>query len=161
MKEFTITVPYPISVNRYLGRCGNRTFLRKEGIEFKDICRKEVLKTLEVDEITPTDKLIEVEVVVYPKLTKDWVKRETNFGDLKDFTFLPYTLLVQSTTYPGNPVAIELTDNTMDIGLNGGIKGDKVYEGFNQAIERFLFHSQTDQWEFPMEVYKNNGVLYI
>jgi len=36
--------------------------------------------------------------------------------------------------------------------MDGGTNSDgKSYEGFTQAIERYLFHTEKDLWDYPME----------
>ncbi len=62
-----------------------------------------------------------------------------------DYEILPFTFLVQSTTYPGNPVIYRLKEETLE----------KAKTDFEDAITRLHFHSINDLWDHPMEYYEN------
>ena len=81
MNEMIINVPYPISTNRYKGlRVAGKIplfFVTKEGKEFKKICSD--LAKEEGDKLNlnlPLNIRFDIDITVYPKLPKDWQKRE-------------------------------------------------------------------------------------
>lgn len=37
--------------------------------------------------------------------------------------------------------------------------GTSNFEGVKDLLSRWQFHNMTDQWEFPREVYMNNGTI--
>ena len=49
----------------------------------------------------------------------------------------------------------------MAIGQFGGEYNGREYEGFDQAIERYEWHTKNDLWNYPMHDYINKGVRII
>jgi hypothetical protein len=47
-------------------------------------------------------------------------------------------------------MVFEITKTVLEV----GIKGNKEYEGFNKAIERYKYATENDAWDYPMEYYK-------
>jgi hypothetical protein len=41
------------------------------------------------------------------------------------------------------------------------LSNGKRYEGLEQAIERFNYAVENDAWDYPMEYYLNDGVIYL
>lgn len=71
MDEVTLLGPYPISLNKYLRICNNRNFRTKEANEFKDKFQQ-LARNAGITE--PMDGFVEVDIVIYPKMTKTCTK---------------------------------------------------------------------------------------
>lgn len=69
-----------------------------------------------------------------------------------------FRFMVESQTSPGNPLIYEASDEILAIGKSGGKFGIREFEGFEQAIERYKWHSENDLWEYTKEDYQNNGI---
>ena len=61
-----------------------------------------------------------------------------------------FLYIVVETHLNNNPMIFEITKTVLEV----GIKGNKEYEGFNKAIERYKYATENDAWEYPMEYYK-------
>jgi hypothetical protein len=61
-----------------------------------------------------------------------------------------FLYIVVETHLNNNPMVFEITKTVLEV----GIKGNKEYEGFNKAIERYKYATENDAWEYPMEYYK-------
>ena len=75
--------------------------------------------------------------------------------------FKPFKFIVESQTSPGTPLVFEAGHEIIDFGRFGGKMVSKEYEGFDQAIRRFTWHSENDLWDYPMEDYINEGLRLI
>lgn len=71
MNEIKIIGPYPISLNAYLRIVNNRPFRTKAANEYKEIFQDLARETGIVE---PIDGFVEVDITIYPKLTKTAVK---------------------------------------------------------------------------------------
>lgn len=61
-----------------------------------------------------------------------------------------FLYIVVETYLNNNPMVFEITKTVLEV----GIKGNKEYEGFNKAIERYKYATENDAWDYPMEYYK-------
>jgi len=61
-----------------------------------------------------------------------------------------FLYIVVETHLNNNPMIFEVTKTVLEV----GIKGNKEYEGFNKAIERYKYATENDAWDYPMEYYK-------
>lgn len=61
-----------------------------------------------------------------------------------------FLYIVVETHLNNNPMIFEITKTVLEV----GIKGNKEYEGFNKAIERYKYATENDAWDYPMEYYK-------
>lgn len=73
----------------------------------------------------------------------------------------PFKFIVESQTSPGTPLVFEAGHEIIDFGRFGGKMVSKEYEGFDQAIRRFIWHNENDLWDYPMEDYRNGGLRVI
>lgn len=73
----------------------------------------------------------------------------------------PFRFIVENQDYPGSPLIYEVDDLIMAIGQFGGEYNGREYEGFDQAIERYEWHTKNDLWNYPMHDYINKGVRII
>lgn len=54
------------------------------------------------------------------------------------------------------PMIYTTTEDVLNIGMNGGTSPNGItYEGFEQAIERYKYHMEKDNWDYPMEYYES------
>lgn len=81
------------------------------------------------------------------------------YGD--NLTIHNFRFIVESQKYPGSPLIYEMSDHLMALGKTGGTYLGKEYEGFDQAIDRLLWHSENDMWAYTMEDYKNDGLRIV
>lgn len=55
------------------------------------------------------------------------------------------------------PMCFEVNMDIINIGFNGGTVDNINYEGFNQAIERYIYAENNNKWQYPKEYYETNG----
>jgi hypothetical protein len=79
----------------------------------------------------------------------------------ENLTVSNFRFIVESQKFPGSPLIYELSDEAMAIGKMGGVFQGKTYEGFHQAIERLMWHSENDLWAYTKEDYENDGIRVI
>jgi hypothetical protein len=56
-----------------------------------------------------------------------------------------------------SPMCFEVTKDIIQIGLAGGKVDNNYYEGFTQAVERYIYAENNNKWQYPKEYYVNNG----
>lgn len=82
---------------------------------------------------------------------------ELNY-QVADFKFIVTETKVSSY----NPAIIYTTTyRDREVGINGGMVGDKYYKGINQLLEDYLWHVKNDEWVYPREVYENQGEVLL
>lgn len=69
-----------------------------------------------------------------------------------------FRFMVESQAFPGSPLIYEVNDKILEVGKSGGKVFNRDYEGFDQAIDRYLWHSTNDLWKYPKEDYENKGI---
>lgn len=73
----------------------------------------------------------------------------------------PFRFIVENQDRPGNPLIYEVTDLILAQGQFGGEFNGRQFEGFDQAITRYEWHTKNDLWDYPMQDYINKGVRII
>jgi hypothetical protein len=76
----------------------------------------------------------------------------------KDVEAIKFRFFVESQIHPGSPLMFDVSVETLDFGMNGGVRNGRTYEGFAQAFERLSFHLDCDLWDYRKEDYENQGV---
>lgn len=116
---------------------------------------------------TQTKQIIDVKVVSeHPKVSARkhrWdIQGAFYYYSLPQGSPLP-KFLVAKRYDPTNPILYQMTNNDLRTGTTG-IKyitqtsvGDKVHtiEGFDQLINRYIWHSRNNLWDYRMEYYKD------
>jgi len=168
-------------ISKYLKPGPNQQLIKKQVIQFEYRtveCKGELdLVFIDHDEktIIPIDvKTIGTNVYSFPynfwKYRYDFQAAAYSFGlayqfeDLikQGYHILSFKFIVCEKDSYNKPLIYTVKDDILNIGMNGGSNSDgKSYEGFEQAIERYLFHTQKDLWDYPMEYYENDGELII
>lgn len=71
------------------------------------------------------------------------------------YTILPFRFVVVGTQFITDPIIYEVSSEVNEIGLNGGTRtsGYKL-EGFNDAVDRYLWHLGENLWSFPKQYYE-------
>lgn len=73
----------------------------------------------------------------------------------------PFKFIVINKDYP-TPIIYTVTSEVLGIGLNGGILSNgKRLEGVNQSLNRYKWHIENDEWQYPMEYYMNKSLNII
>lgn len=70
-----------------------------------------------------------------------------------------YIVVEKELTNP--PMCFKVTKNIIEIGLAGGKIENTYYEGFTQAVERYIYAEKNNRWQYPKEYYENNGRMYL
>lgn len=73
------------------------------------------------------------------------------------YTLENFSFVVESFRYPGSPQEYICSDSILQLGELGGKKDNRHYFGFQEAIKRYKWHTETNIWHYPMEVYINKG----
>lgn len=82
-----------------------------------------------------------------------------NFPDMSKCKILPFTFVVESTSYPGKPLVYKVEPETIELGRTGGtVGGNSAILGYMGLLELYKYHSETG-WVEEEIVTKNNGVL--
>ena len=85
---------------------------------------------------------------------KEIVKLLKDGYELLNFRFI---VVEAETTNP--PMIYEISPEVLKAGVEGGVsKTGYEYEGLNQAIDRYLYHTNKEQWNYPME-YENRNLM--
>ena len=72
-----------------------------------------------------------------------------------------FRFMVESQTSPGNPMIYEVSNEILEIGKSGGKYGVRNFEGFDQAIDRYKWHTENNLWEYSRDDYQNNGIRFL
>jgi len=95
----------------------------------------------------------------YTIALRKWI--EENRPELLDYAWLPFSFIVVdsklSSSYPA--LIFETTPEDIQAGLTGGYRYGKHYKGVNQLIEAFKYHTESQQWDLPQEVFEGKGRL--
>lgn len=82
----------------------------------------------------------------------DIINLITDGYSLESFRFV-----VVETDCNSSPLIFETTKEVLNIGRYGGtLSNGKKVEGFEAAINRYKFHSNIGEWDYPMEYYDGN-----
>jgi len=73
----------------------------------------------------------------------------------KGYKLLQFKYIVVEMESTNSPLVFNIPDNVINIGINGGTRsnGWKI-EGLNDAISRYKFHFDNNQWDYPQEYYE-------
>lgn len=95
----------------------------------------------------------------YTAATTFWKNNDSDLGnyDIQNFKFL-----VVETIGINPPMLFRCSDRDLKIGENGGVDqyGNQI-KGYRNLIEDLNYHDKTGNWDFPREVYENNGVIML
>ena len=97
----------------------------------------------------------------YTKALEYWVQLEENLKQFKGFKILPFKFVVESSKYQGSPLIFHLSEETFNIGLQGGNVEGRHYEGFEQALERLKWHLDSNIWDYTREQWEVNKTILI
>ena len=87
---------------------------------------------------------------------------KNNNSDLVNYKVNNFKFIVVETAGENPPIIYETTDNDLDIGKNGGLdQYGNTIKGFIELIDDLEYHEQSGNWDFPREVYENNGVAIL
>lgn len=154
---------------------GNQELIKKKVIEFeyRDIEFKCELDLVYIDHlkkmITPIDvKTIGTSVYSFPynfwKYRYDFQAAVYTYAihaamsDLidKGYKVDLFKFIVCEKDSYNKPMIYTTTEDILNIGMNGGTSPNgTTYEGFEQAIERYKYHMEKDNWDYPMEYYES------
>lgn len=91
--------------------------------------------------------------VDHPRLT------ENTINLLKTYTLLDMQFIVVPKETTEGARIFQCTSDDIRASITGGkLKSGKEIEGLNNLLDRFIWHTNSGKWEFPMEVYENLGV---
>jgi len=78
-----------------------------------------------------------------------------------EYEVLPFKFIVAETACNNKPLVFEVSEEDLEIGLNGGISksSGKRMKGFAELIEEVEWHQETGEWEIKKEVVDNNGII--
>ena len=87
-----------------------------------------------------------------------WEVIQANYPDyvIKDFTFM-----VCSKVLPQKPYLWVADAAARDYGKYGGKRNGYNFKGWKRLAEELNWHEATGLWEYPKEVYDNDGINYI
>ena len=167
-----IADPY---ISKYLCPNSNQQLLKKKVIEFeyRDIEFKCELDLVFIDHdrkiITPIDvKTIGTSVYSFPynfwKYRYDFQAAVYTYAihaamsDLidKGYKVDLFKFIVCEKESYNKPMIYTTNNDILNIGMNGGTSPNGTsYEGFEQAIERYKYHMEKDNWDYSMEYYES------
>ena len=89
-----------------------------------------------------------------------------NFMDqinTNEYEVLPFKFIVAETACNNKPLVFEVSDQDLEIGMNGGISksSGKRMKGVSELIEEVEWHQETGEWEIKKEVQDNGGILIL
>ena len=168
-------------ISKYLKPGPNQQLIKKQVIQFeyRTVECKGELDLVFIDHDKKTITPLDVKTIgtsVYGFLYNFWKYRydfqaavysfglACQFEDLikQGYYVLPFKFIVCEKDSYNKPLIYSVSEDILNIGMDGGSNSDgRSYEGFEQAIERYLFHIEKDLWDYPMEYYENNGELII
>ena len=81
-------------------------------------------------------------------------------GELYGYTVSPSFLFVFIDTVQGcEPICVKMSELDVDCAINGGVRYGKHRKGILDIFREYVWHAETDLWDYPMEYYKNDGVF--
>jgi hypothetical protein len=80
----------------------------------------------------------------------------------QDYKISDFLYIVVEKNLIHSPMIFRVNQRVIDIGFSGGtLSNGKSLDGFTQAIERYKYAEENTAWEYPVEYYENEGVLFI
>lgn len=81
-------------------------------------------------------------------------------GELYGYTVSPSFLFVFIDTVQGcEPICVKMSELDVDCAINGGIRYGKYRKGILDIFREYVWHVETDLWDYPVEYYRNDGVF--
>lgn len=79
--------------------------------------------------------------------------------DLKDYDVMPFEFVVISKKALQHPFVFTTNYRLLECGKDGGHikRWDTDVRGWRQLIKDLKWHEKEDKWDYPREVYENNG----
>ena len=100
-----------------------------------------------------------LQAAFYTEAVNFW---KNNDASLADYKINKFKFIVVETLGQNPPVIYEVTENDLNIGRNGGFdQYGNVIKGFINLIEDLGYHEKAGKWDFPREIYENNGVAIL
>jgi len=164
--------------SKYLKPNNNQQLIKKQIVEFtyKSIELKGELDLVFIDHnnktITPIDvKTIGTSVYQFPfnfwKFRYDFQAAVYTYGIEctmnklinQGYVIDNFKFLVVEKESQNTPLIYSIDNDVLEIGMNGGsLPSGRSYEGFEQAINKYLFHIEKNDWSYPMEYYKQGEI---
>jgi hypothetical protein len=80
----------------------------------------------------------------------------------KGYTVDNFHYIVVEKNLTNNPMIFIVGHDVEMIGVYGGtLTNGKRLEGLEQAVERYKFAVENNAWDYPMEYYLNDGLIYL
>lgn len=89
----------------------------------------------------------------YGLAKQDFIQELMKVGYVMD----DFLYIVVEKELNNSPMCFEVTKDIINIGLSGGKVDNNYYEGFTQAVERYIYAENNNKWQYPKEYYVNNG----
>ncbi len=100
-----------------------------------------------------------LQAAFYSEAVNFWKNNDT---DYVDYTIKNFKFIVVETMGNNPPVIYETTNNDLDVGTNSGYDSHGNYiKGFVELINDLNYHDKNGCWDFPKEIYTNNGVAIL
>ena len=78
--------------------------------------------------------------------------------NIEDYRIEPMVYVVIEKDCINDPMVFS-NAAARDIGMDGGEWNNRTYEGYRQALDRYKFHRDTDQWNYPQEYIEADGLM--
>ena len=100
-----------------------------------------------------------LQAAFYTAATIFWKNNDT---DLVDYSVKNFKFLVVETVGVNPPMLFKCSDRDLEVGENGGKDqfGNQI-KGYKNLISDLDYHDRTGNWDFPREVYENNGIVML
>jgi len=81
---------------------------------------------------------------------------------LEGYKLLPFQYIVVEKDMNNLPMIFEFTDSIITMGkLGGTFPNGKVIEGISQALEKYVYHNKTDNWDYSKEYIDSGGKIML
>lgn len=71
-----------------------------------------------------------------------------------------FQFLVVDTKYDDEPVMFQPTQEFIDKARDGfTLNNGRKFKGWQQLLDELVEHNKLDMWDYPMDVYKSNGII--
>ena len=78
------------------------------------------------------------------------------------YILLPFQYIVVEKDMNNLPMIFQFTDEVLNIGKFGGtLENGRKLMGIRQAIDKYNYHTELDDWEYPSEYEHSNGIMEI
>lgn len=98
-----------------------------------------------------------LQAAFYLEAVSHWMK-DNNIESYK--LLYPQYIVTEKLPKHSNPAIIYQLDGAIiDLGNYGGAINGRTYKGIEELMRDYLWHKQTDNWDFPRDLYKSEGIL--